>query len=161
VAWFTLANGQAKVQAKLSHDGGATFGAPLPIDLGEPLGRVELVTLADGTSLVLWLESKRDGQATGLYARRIFPDGQVSAAELLADASAARAGGFPRAAARSSGSVVFAWTEVGPGDPAMTRVRVREWDPTHLGPAAGLLPARPRSTSSSPELCPPPAAPKA
>ena len=161
VAWFTLANGQAKVQAKLSHDGGATFGTPLPIDLGQPLGRVELVTLADETSVVLWLESKRDGQATGLYARRIFPDGKVSAAELLADVSGARAGGFPRAAARSSGTVVFAWTEVGSGDPATTHVRVREWDPTHLEPAAGLLPARPRSVSPVPELCSPTPAPRA
>lgn len=162
VAWFTLANGQAKVQAKLSHDGGATFGAPLPIDLGQPLGRVEVVTLADRTSVVLWLESKREGQATGLYARRIFRDGSLSAAELLADVSAARAGGFPRAAVRSSGTVVLAWTEVGPGDPAETHVRVREWDPTQLSPAAGLLPALPRSAApTTRELCPPTPAPKA
>lgn len=160
VAWFTLANGQAKVQAKLSHDGGVTFGSPLPIDLGHPLGRVELVTLADETSAVLWLESKRDGQAAGLYARRIFADGRLSAVELLADVSAARAGGFPRAAGRPSGTVVLAWTDVGPGDPASKRVRVREWDPTHLGPAA-LLPALPRSVPSSPELCPPTSTPQA
>ena len=84
------------------------------------------------------------------------------AAELLADVSAARAGGFPRAAVRSSGTVVLAWTEVGPGDPAETHVRVREWDPTQLSPAAGLLPALPRSTApTTRELCPPTPAPKA
>lgn len=155
VAWFTLANGQARVQAKLSEDGGHTFGAPLPIDLGQPLGRLEWVTLGDRTSIVFWLESKRGAEAAGLYARRIFATGSVSAAELLADVSPARAGGFPRAAVRASGTVVFAWTEVESGPSSQRHVRVREWDPTRLSPATALLPNAPRPAPVKPELCPP------
>lgn len=154
VAWFTLAHGRARVQAKLSRDGGATFGAPLPIDLGQPLGRVDVVSLPDQSSVVLWLESKRGAEATGLYARRVFADGSLSAAELLADVSAARAGGFPRAAVRASGRIVVAWTEVGDGTPARTQVRLREWDPMGLSPAAGVLPAPTTPAPAQPELCP-------
>ncbi len=154
VAWFTLARGQARVQAKLSRDGGVTFGAPLRIDLGQPLGRVDVVSLSDHSSVVLWLESKRGTDATGLYARRVFTDGSLSAAELLADVSSARAGGFPRAAVRASGRIVVAWTEVADGTPARTRVRLREWDPTALGPASGVLPAPTLTAPAQSELCP-------
>lgn len=160
VAWFTLAHGQARVQAKLSRDGGTTFGAPLPIDLGQPLGRVEVVTLPDHSSAVLWLESKRSANATGLYARRVFADGSLSAAELLADVSSARAGGFPRAALRSTGRIVIAWTEVHNGKPTQTRVRLREWDPRLLRPAGGVLPAPTVAAPAKPELCPPTAVTK-
>ncbi len=154
VAWFTLAHGQARVQAMLSRDGGVSFGVPLPVDLGHPLGRVEVVTLPDHSSVVLWLESKRGADATGLYARRVFADGSLSAAELLADTSSARAGGFPRAAVRESGRIVFAWTEVSGAKPAQTHVRLREWDPMPLRPAAGALPVPTVAAPTKPELCP-------
>lgn len=154
VAWFTLAQGRARVQAKVSRDGGVSFGAPLPIDLGQPLGRVDVVSLPDGSAVVLWLESKRSAETTGLYARRVFADGSLSAAELLADVSAARAGGFPRAAVRDSGTLVFAWTEVGDGESPLTHVRVREWDPSSLGPAAGILKAPGSPGPVNPERCP-------
>jgi hypothetical protein len=154
VAWFTLAQGQARVQAKLSRDNGATFGAPLPIDLGHPLGRVEVVTLPDHSSVVLWLESKHGAKATGLYARRVFANGSLSAAELLADVSSARTGGFPRAAVCLSGRIVIAWTEVDNGTPTRTRVRLREWDPRSLPPAAGVLPPATVAAPTKPELCP-------
>jgi len=150
VAWFTMAGGAPRVQAKQSFDGGATFGPPLPIDLGKPIGRVDLVTLSDGSSILTWMESKSGDNAAGIYARRIFPGGQLSAAHLLADSSQARTSGFPRAAVRGDGRFVLSWTQ--PGEP--TQVRVREWDPSEFGGAVPLLPAVTAPDSVKPEFCP-------
>lgn len=130
VAWFTAAGGIARVQARLSSDGGRTFGPVLSIDLGRPIGRVDLVALADGSSVVSWLEARTEANAAGLYVRRIFPDGNLSAPLQIAATSAVRASGFPRMATQPGGHnpVVISWTDATPSDPsdpkspALTRV---------------------------------------
>jgi hypothetical protein len=136
LAWFTAADGVARVQAKFSRDGGITFSPPLAIDLGHPMGRVDVVKLADDSSLVAWLEAKSAAHAAGLYVRRLFPDGALSAPQLLAATSAVRASGFPRLAVRDGEAlpVLVSWTDatpVNPADPkspAATRVRVARID---------------------------------
>ena len=149
VTWFTMANGIARVQAKQSRDGGVTFGAALPVDLGKPMGRLDLVSLPDQSSVLIWMEAKTEEGAAGIYARRLFPDGHCSAAHLLADSSQARSSGFPRAAVRHNGRLVMSWTDG--SEP--TQVRVREWDPAVLGGPVPLLSAQPRSSNTSPEIC--------
>lgn len=153
VAWFTAAEGIARVQAKVSRDGGVTFSPAIPLDLGRPLGRVDLVKLADGSALATWIESKSETTAAGLYVRRVFPDGAVSAPLLVADTSAVRASGFPRLAARAGENlpVIVSWTDASPRDPAnpkspaATRVRLAQVE------AAALVRApRPATTSSPP-----------
>lgn len=116
VAWFTAAHGVPRVQAKFSPDGGATFGPPLTVDLGQPIGRVDLVMLADGSAIVSWLESGHDDTAAGLYVRRVFAEGSLSAPQLVAATSSARASGFARMATRPGNDlpVAIAWTEVSP-----------------------------------------------
>ncbi len=144
IAWFTAADGVARVQAKLSRDGGLTFGPALPIDLGQPLGRVDLAMLADDSALVAWLEAKSEGRTAGLYVRRLFPDGALSAPLLLVEMSAARASGVPRLAVRAGEAlpVVVSWTEAAPADPATpgapvaTRVRLATFDAATLSPAS-------------------------
>jgi hypothetical protein len=101
---------------------------PVQIDLGRPMGRVETVMLADASALVLWMELGTAGNAAGIYARRLFPDGKLSAARLVADSTQARSSGFPRAALRPDGRVVMSWTR--PSEP--TRVQLCEIDPTAL-----------------------------
>lgn len=131
IAWFTAAAGVARVQAKQSPDGGLTFGPALPLDLGRPIGRLDLVMLADGSAVIAWLEAQTGLNAAGLYVRRMFPDGALSAPQLLAGMSAVRASGFPRMATRPGDDlpVVVAWTDVSSSDPAdpkssaTTRVR--------------------------------------
>lgn len=149
VAWFTMANGVARVQAKQSRDGGVTFGPAVPIDLGKPMGRIDLVSLPDGSSVVVWLETKSEEGAAGIYARRVFSDGSLSTAQLVADSSQTRSSGFPRAAVRPNGRVVLAWTQ--PAD--ITRVLVHEWDPAMLGEPISTLPAQPRAPAAKPEIC--------
>lgn len=144
VAWFTAANGVARVQAKQSADGGITFGAALSLDLGRPIGRIDLVTLPDGSSIVCWLEARTEQNVAGLYLRRIFPDGRLSAPQLLTQMSAVRASGFPRMAVRDGEGlpVAISWTDAEPADPsnpkstAVTRIRTAEFLAAELRPAA-------------------------
>ncbi|MCX6953460.1 MAG: sialidase family protein, partial [Verrucomicrobia bacterium] len=151
VAWFTAANGTPRVQARTSPDAGHTFTAPVVIDLGRPMGRIETVMLADQTALILWMETGTAENAAGIYARRLWPDGSLSAAHLVADSSQARSSGFPRAALRPDGHVVLAFTR--PGD--TTQVRLLELDPAALlrPTSLSVLPS-PTGNSATPGLSP-------
>ncbi len=111
VAWFTAADDQPKVQVAFSADAGATFGAPMRIDDGNPLGRVDVVLLGDGSALVAWLE--RTPESGEVRVRRVFPDGRSGAASLVTATSSGRDSGFPRMIRDGRGRIVFAWTESG------------------------------------------------
>ncbi len=117
VAWFTAANDAPRVNLAFSTDGGATFGAPVRIDDGSPVGRVDLLRLDDGDVLVSWLERTSDGAA--VRVRRVTLAGLASVATDVATSSAERASGFPRMV-QVGDHVLFAWTQ--PGDPAMVRL---------------------------------------
>lgn len=119
VAWFTGAGDRPLVKAALSTDGGTTFGAPVLISDSKPLGRVDVVVLADGSALVSWLEGSE--QNATIKARRVRTSGTLDAPFVVRETSAARKSGFPRMA-RAGDSVIFAWTEIAkPGSPARVR----------------------------------------
>ena len=108
--WFTSAERQPRVFHKMSTDGGETFGREVRIDLGRPQGRVDNLFLADGTTMVTWLESATDGKDGGIYLRSISPAGALSEPQLLANASESRAGGFPRSAVRDAKRFLLSYT---------------------------------------------------
>jgi hypothetical protein len=115
VAWFTGARDTNRVQVARSVDGGATFGSPLRVDQGTPLGRVSLVLDAKGHPVVAWLEQRTNAVAEVLV-RRIHPDGtQLTATEthVIAQTSGARPSGFPRLA-RVADTLYAAWTTTTP-----------------------------------------------
>lgn len=112
LAWFTGADEQPRVNVAFSEDAGRTFGAPARVDDGDPLGRVAVVLLDDGSAVVSWLE--RTATAAEIRMRRVASDGRRSDATLVAETGHERASGFPRMA-RSGDRLVFAWTE--PGTP--------------------------------------------
>jgi hypothetical protein len=60
-AWFTAANETSRVNVAFSADSGATFGPPIVVDDGRPLGRVDVVLLDQGRALVSWLEQSANG----------------------------------------------------------------------------------------------------
>jgi hypothetical protein len=157
VSWFTAAEGSARVFARLSVDAGATFTAPVQIDLGRPIGRLETVALPDRSAVILWLEMKSENNAAGLYARRLFPNGQLSAPQLLTTTTQARTGGFPRAALRLDGSLLISFTQTGDSP----HVRTITLNPAPLVPQAARILRRPTPTSTlvAQEFCIAPALP--
>ena len=118
VAWFTGARDTARVNVAFSHDAGATFSAPVRVDDGNPVGRVDVEFDDAGRALVTWLERVgKDGAE--VRVRPIAPDGEASPAIVVASSAAARTSGFPRMV-RSGNEIVFAWTQ--PGDTARVRL---------------------------------------
>ena len=113
-AWFTAPNDSPVVRVAFSDDDGDTFAAPVRIDGGDPIGRVDVALLADGSAAVTWME--RVGvEGAEVRVRRVMPDGTLGSPAVIGGSSAARASGFPRMAADGD-DLVFAWTQ--PGDSA-------------------------------------------
>ncbi|HEX9579774.1 MAG TPA: sialidase family protein [Gemmatimonadales bacterium] len=109
IAWYTAPEQQPRAYVAFSPDAGKTWSAPIRVDDGKPLGRVDIELLADGSALVSWLEAT---SAAEVRARRVRWDGTVERSWLVTATSESRASGFPRMA-RVGNDVVFAWTEIG------------------------------------------------
>jgi hypothetical protein len=107
VAWFTGAMNQSRVNLAFSHDSGASFDAPITVDDGNPIGRVETLLLADGSALVVWLEKTAEGGAVRL--RRLYSNGKREASITVAPSGTARSNGFPQMV-RTGKTLIFAWT---------------------------------------------------
>jgi hypothetical protein len=122
-AWFTGAKNQSIVNVAFSEDGGKVFGKPIRVDSGAPMGRVELLLLPDNDALVVWMEGM--GNAAQVSARRVSSSGRLGRIVKLADSSAARSSGFPRAALIGA-RAYFAWT--GPSTPKVIHVAAADLD---------------------------------
>lgn len=112
VAWFTAARDTSRVRAVFSTDAGATFGTPVRVDEGEPVGRVDLVLAPDGSAVVSWLEVREGGAE--ILLRRVTPAGEAGPPVTAAASSAARSAGFPRMALAGD-RIVLAWTDPSAG----------------------------------------------
>ena len=106
--WFTAAGDKGRVRVAFSSDAGATFGKPIAIDAGAPLGRVDLLLLDDGSAFVTWLDG--DGKDGAIVARRVTRDGKLGPVITVTKTATARSAGFPRIA-RLGRDVVVAWTD--------------------------------------------------
>jgi hypothetical protein len=108
LVWFTAANDLPAVRLAFSDDRGASFGAPIGIDLGAPLGGVDVVQFSDGSALVSWVERTAAGEA--VLVCRATPTEGCSAPVALTLVRTGRTIGFPRMT--SSGAHVWiAWNE--------------------------------------------------
>lgn len=126
LAWHTEASDQPQVKLALSRDGGATFAAPVRVDLGRPQGRVD-VALVGGHAFVSWQELS--GNVVALRLRAVaLADGTLGPAHVIDEVAAGRASGFPQLAARGQ-ELVLAWTAADAA--GKTRVRL-----AHLAAAA-------------------------
>ena len=123
VAWFSNASNQGKVLVAFSSTSGKSFRAPIRIDGGKPVGRVDLILLDDGSALVTWLET--GGDSGRVMARRVESGGKPGPPMTVAESSVARSSGFPRMA-RVGDEVFFSWTESGkPGRIRLSRLSLR------------------------------------
>jgi hypothetical protein len=109
-AWFTAAGGDPRLLVALSSDG-ELFGEPVRVDGGDPLGRVDVEMLDEGTTFVSWLEKVPLGAEVRL--RRLAPDGALGQPRTLGVTEAGADSGFPRMA-HADGRLYVAWTEPGP-----------------------------------------------
>jgi len=109
IAWLTRANEQPRVQVSLSHNAGDTFGAPLRIDGGNPLGRPSLVRFDARSYLAVWLE-KTTGDRAEIRLRRIGFDGRLQAPFVASTAMAGRSTGFPKIAV-SGKQIIVTWRD--------------------------------------------------
>ena len=109
VAWFTGAQDAPAVRLAFSRDGGATFGPPIAIDDGTPIGRVDVALLPTGAALVSWIE--RADEEAEIRVRRIGGDGVRGPSQTVAATSPRRASGFPRMAVHDE-TLYLAWTDV-------------------------------------------------
>ncbi len=116
-AWFSGAGGQDQVKVAFSTDAGATFGAPVRLDDGRPLGRVDLLLIDRQTALVTWLENADQG--ANIRAVRVSPAGIQGPPVTLVRTSESRQSGFPILAGNGT-DILLAWTAV---DSSSTRVR--------------------------------------
>lgn len=112
IAWYTAPAQRARVQAAFSTDGGASWSAPIRVDDGDPLGRVDVELLVDGSALVVWLE--RTAEAAEVRARSVRPDGAVARSRSVAATAESRSSGFPRTAPLGDETLV-AYTLLGAG----------------------------------------------
>ena len=110
LAWFTGAQDMLRIKLSFSTDEGRSFGAPVQVDDGFPLGRLDTILLQDGSALVSWIE-KTDGGAE-VRVRRVDTDGTPDVSSVVAVTSVARASGVPRMT-RNGNAVYIAWTEAG------------------------------------------------
>ncbi len=107
VAWFTAAKGMPQVNLVFSNDSGKSFGPPIRIDDGNPLGRVDLVLADKSNAYVSWLETHdENGQ---IKLRKVNADGSFEPSVTISDTSTSRASGFPQMT-KGKDHLFFAWT---------------------------------------------------
>ena len=108
VAWFTQGDNETpSVKLMESDDGGQTFAAPRIAAGNTSIGRVDVTILADGATLVLWVDSV--DKAAEIRVRRYAPLDSSSQTVTVARIAKARSSGFPRMEAMDNTALV-AWT---------------------------------------------------
>ena len=104
IAWFTMADKNGRVNIIFSGDGGATFGKPIRIDEGKPIGRVDVVMLNSETAMVSWMEGP------SIKAAKVYNDGTKELSITIASSSTARSSGFPQMT-KAANKLIFAWAD--------------------------------------------------
>lgn len=124
-AWFTAANDSARVQIAFSEDAAENFGAPIRIDDGNPIGRVDIELLNGRTAFVSWLEQVSETEAE-TRGRIVLSNGTMGASIVVSSTPATRRSGFPRVTRVREG-LLAAWTVPGESDSIKTAIIRTDW----------------------------------
>ncbi len=108
VAWFTGADDIPAVHVAFSDNVGRSFAEPARIDLGNPVGRVDVEMLEDGTAVVSWVEWTNGYEA--LMVCHVSRETGCMAQEVLATNTGGASMNFPKMA-RLGRDIFFAWTQ--------------------------------------------------
>jgi len=111
VAWFTAANNQPVVQAKISTDAGATFAEPIVISKLNVVGQVDVEILNDNAIGVSWVEktSAAQGYESEIKLVSIALDGTLGTERIVGRTANRRA--VPQMV-RLDDDLIFAWTDL-------------------------------------------------
>lgn len=109
VAWYSYANNKAQIKVAFSKNGGKSFGTPIRVDEGNPLGRVAIAALPNGKAIVVWLEMTKT--VTLIKLRQVSPNGQLGAIHAISKTSQSRASGFPKIIVKDKQAFIV-WTQV-------------------------------------------------
>jgi hypothetical protein len=125
-AWFTgVGAGGGSVQVAFRRHGASAFGFPLDVDDGQPVGRVDLVTLDEESVLVSWMEFTQ-GNWAEWRVRRVWMDGRKEASILVGRIPSERASGFLRMVGSPSGTILTWTTDAEEHPVATVRLRVKQ-----------------------------------
>jgi hypothetical protein len=126
LAWYTDGvNGKPSVFVAFSLDGARSFDAPITVDDGQPLGRVDACFLPGGELVVSWLEIA-DGRAA--WRARVFSKrGIAGPSSEIAIATGARSDGFLRIELLDD-RILAAWTDPAGGGVRVVLLTAREVD---------------------------------
>lgn len=113
LAWFTAAGAEPRVRVALSGDSGRSFGEPVGLDAGSPVGRVDAVALGTGGFGVSWLE--KTGGRADVRVVQVRPDGSLGSGATVGVTDAGRSSGTPRLAPAGDGRAYLAWTDTSAG----------------------------------------------
>jgi len=104
IAWFTAAEGVPKVKLVYSNNAGETFGTPIQLDQGKPIGRVDVDMIDSETIFVSWMEGQ------DIVAAKIATNGEILKRYVLANSASSRNSGFPQMTLLGN-KVMIAWTD--------------------------------------------------
>jgi len=104
--WYTEAPPAPRVLVAFSTDAGLSFGEPLRVDDGAPVGRVDIAALQTGEMVAVWME--RVAAGAEVRWRRIAADGTLRASQTAGPTKLERSAGFPRAVAAGD-AVYLVW----------------------------------------------------
>ena len=118
IAWYTSPNSTPMVNVAFSKDEGASFEAPIRVDLSMPIGRVDLIWLNEKEVMVSWIEMAE--KTTDIVTTIISKDGKVHNPRIVSEIQPGRVSGYPQMEMVGN-QLFFAWTEGGKGGSVKTK----------------------------------------
>ena len=123
VAWFTAANDQPKVQARISTNSGKSFGEPVLISRLNPVGQVDIEILDDNSVAVSWVEkgSRAQVKQNDVKLVPVTIDGSTGEDRIVGKTNYMRS--VPQMTLVED-SLVFVWTDAHDGVSSLASVRM-------------------------------------
>lgn len=125
VAWFTSAGGENQVKVAFSNNAGEKFSAPIRVDDGKPVGRVDVVLLDVKTALVSWIETV--GEQGEVRLALVGAEGKTGESMTAIETGVSRQSGFP-ILAKVKDDLLLAWTIVEAGKTKVATAYFRRTD---------------------------------
>ena len=106
VAWFTAARNSPIVKARISKNGGKTFGDTIIIDTGRPLGHVDVTYIGDSSFAISWM--KHGDRLHDILLRSLTSEGELSLYKTAGRTAVSH--NVPQMV-EQDGKLIMAWTD--------------------------------------------------